>query len=117
MYQVELGQGFDYAKQRMAQVIRRDVMRDIGGDLQRIQQVNTHYSQIHFKHILLPIWVSAFRFKDKAYRFVINGRSGEVQGERPYSFWKIVAILLIGMIIIGAAVFAGLHFQDAQISY
>ncbi len=117
MYQVELGQGFDHARKRMAQVIRRDVMHDIGGDLQRVHQVDTHYSQIRFKHILLPIWVSAFRFKNKAYRFVINGRSGEVQGERPYSPWKIAAAIFIGLLILGSAIFTWLQFQGSQINY
>lgn len=117
MYQVELDQGFDYARKRMAQVIRQDVMHDIGGDLQRIRQLDTRYGEIHFKHILLPIWVSAFRFKNKAYRFVINGRSGEVQGERPYSPWKIALTLFISMLIIGAAIFIGAQFQEANISY
>lgn len=117
MYQVELDQGFDYARKRMAQVIRQDVRGDIGGDLQRIRQVDTHYSQIHFKHILLPIWLSAFHFKNKAYRFVINGRSGEVQGERPYSFWKIAATILIVTLLVGIAIFVGLQFQEMQISF
>jgi LSD1 subclass zinc finger protein len=117
MYQVELSQSFDYAKKRMAEVIRQDVIRDMGGDLQRIRQLNTHYSQVHFKHILLPIWVSAFRFKHKAYRFVINGRSGEVQGERPYSLWKIAAAVCIGLLLIGAAVLAWSIFQESQINY
>lgn len=111
MYQVELSQGFDYARERMAQVIRGDVMRHIGGDLQRIYQLDTRYSQIHFKHILLPVWVSAFRFKNKAYRFVINARSGEVQGERPYSAWKITLAILVGLLILGAALYTGLLFQ------
>jgi hypothetical protein len=46
---------------------------------------------------LLPIWSAAFRFKEQAYRFVINGRTGKVQGERPYSIWKISFAVLIGL--------------------
>jgi hypothetical protein len=117
MYQVELNQGFDYARERMAQVIRTDVKRDIGGDLQRIRHLDTRYRQIRFKHILLPIWMSVFRFKNKAYRFVINGRSGEVQGERPYSPWKIAAAIFIGLLILGSAIFTWLQFQGSQINY
>jgi hypothetical protein len=46
---------------------------------------------------LLPIWLAAFRFKELAYRFVINGRTDKVQGERPYSIWKIGFAVLIGL--------------------
>jgi predicted RNA-binding Zn-ribbon protein involved in translation (DUF1610 family) len=116
MYQVDLAQGFDYAREFMARVIREDIVRDIGGDQQRIHQVDTRYGDILFKHILLPIWVSAFRFKDKTYRFVVNGRSGEVQGERPYSPWKIAVAILV-VISMVAAIMALLNLQGTPVSY
>lgn len=105
MYQVNLDQGFERAREIMAVTIRRDIERDIGGDHQRIHAADTRYDAIRFKHILLPVWMSAFRFRAKTYRFVINGRTGEVQGERPYSPWKIAfAILLAAALLGGGAV-------------
>ena len=76
MYQVELDQGFERAREIMAVTIRRDIERDIGGDHQRIHAADTRYDDIRFKHILLPVWMSAFRFRAKTYRFVINGLRG-----------------------------------------
>ncbi len=98
-YQVDLKGGFDKAKGIMDGTIRDLVRRDIGGDHQRIWTLNTSYSAITFKHILLPIWISAYKYNNKVYRFMINGRTGEVQGERPYSVIKIVftAVLVIGL--------------------
>ena len=101
MYQVELDQGFERAREIMAVTIRRDIERDIGGDHQRIHAADTRYDDIRFKHILLPVWMSAFRFRAKTYRFVINGRSGEVQGERPYSPWKIAFAILLAAALLG----------------
>jgi hypothetical protein len=85
----------------MAPVIRRDIERDIGGDRQRIHAVETRYADIRFKHILLPVWISAFRFRDRVYRFLVNGRTGEVQGERPYSAWKIAFAVLLAAVLAG----------------
>lgn len=101
MYQVPLDQGFERAQEIMANVIRGDIARDIGGDHQRILAADTRYGEIRFKHILLPVWMSAFRFRDKIYRFVVNGRTGEVQGERPYSRWKIAFAILLAFALIG----------------
>ncbi len=101
MYQVTLEQGFEHAREIMALTIRRDIERDIGGDHQRIRATDTHYGEVSFKHILLPIWMSAFRFRDKIYRFVVNGRTGEVQGERPYSPWKIALAILLAALVAG----------------
>ncbi|HRA24683.1 MAG TPA: hypothetical protein PLK52_14030, partial [Usitatibacteraceae bacterium] len=74
--------------------------RDIGGDQQRIHSVSTRYSGVKFKHVLLPVWISAYRYRDKAYRFLINGQTGEVSGESPKSWWKIAAIALGALILL-----------------
>lgn len=101
MYQIDLDQGFGQAREIMALTIRSDIANDIGGDHQRIHAVDTRYGDISFKHILLPVWMSAFRFRSKIYRFVINARTGEVQGERPYSPWKIAFAVLLGALVLG----------------
>lgn len=103
-YQVELKHGFENAKAKMEAHLRTMIKQQIGGDEQRIITLNTQHNNITFKHILLPIYLSAFRFKGKVYQFLVNGRTGEVQGERPYSGWKIalfiLAILAIAAIVI-----------------
>jgi DNA-directed RNA polymerase subunit RPC12/RpoP len=99
-YQVSLEQGFEEARQIMANEIRTAVRHDIGGDEQRIHSVDTRYSRITFKHILLPVWLSAYRFHDKVYRILINARTGEVQGERPYSAWKIASVIFAAFVVI-----------------
>lgn len=105
-YQVTLESGFEYAKYKMDPVIRDTVRRDIGGDEQRIHQCATQYSGITFKHLLLPIWISAYRYHEKIYRFLVNGRTGEVQGERPWSWIKITLAILAGALLAGGIYFA-----------
>jgi predicted RNA-binding Zn-ribbon protein involved in translation (DUF1610 family) len=100
-YSVGLQQGFELAKNIMAGKIDHAICRDIGGDEQRIHSKNSTYSNITFKHILLPIWTSAYRYKGKVYRFLINARTGEVQGERPWSWVKIGFAILATAIVIG----------------
>jgi predicted RNA-binding Zn-ribbon protein involved in translation (DUF1610 family) len=99
-YQVDLADGFDLARQVMDNQIYQDICTDIGGDHQRIHQVNTRHSGTTYKHCLLPVWSAAFRYKNESYRFVINGRTGKVQGERPYSIWKIVFASLTALALI-----------------
>lgn len=119
-YQVDLDEGFDRAKQLMDRVIYEDIAFDIGGDHQRIQQVNTRHSDKTYKHCLLPIWSAAFRYREKSYRFIVNGRTGQVQGERPYSYWKIALTAAFGVLTVLLAIFfldrSGL-LQDMQLLY
>lgn len=104
-YQLGLEDGYSTAQNKMERVIRDDIRRDIGGDHQKIDQMDPHFSDITFKHILLPIWLNAYKYNQKTYRFMVNGRTGEVQGERPYSWIKIALAILVALIIIGAIVY------------
>ncbi|MFG5380712.1 primosomal protein N' (replication factor Y) - superfamily II helicase [Yoonia sp. R2-816] len=98
-YQVELTDGFTEARAYMDRMILRDVKYDIGGDDQRVSDVDTAISDVTFKHILLPVWLAAYKYRGRTYRFVVNGRTGRVQGERPYSAWKIAIAVVIGTIL------------------
>jgi hypothetical protein len=96
---VTLREGFPVARQSIDEAVRALIRRDIGGDQQRIHSVSTRYSDVKFKHVLLPVWISAYRYRDKAYRFLINGQTGEVSGESPKSWWKI-AFLVLGILAV-----------------
>ena len=102
-YRIDLAEGFEKAKVIMDKTIRDAIKRDIGGDHQQITSVNTSFDNITFKHILLPIWLSAYRYNGKVYRFMVNGRTGEVQGERPWSIAKIALAAAGGIaLLVGA---------------
>ncbi|HSW40032.1 MAG TPA: hypothetical protein VLL97_11125, partial [Acidobacteriota bacterium] len=104
-YQISLSEGFETAKALMAGAVNNSIRQHIGGDEQRIHNARTEYRSIRFKHILLPVWLSAYRFRERIYRILINARTGEIQGERPYSAWKIAGAVLFGLIIAGIIIF------------
>ena len=95
-YTVPVEEGYGEARAIMNAVIEQDVRRDIGGDQQRIGQMETEVGALTFKHVLLPVWLAAYRYRGKSFRFVVNGRTGAVQGERPYSAVKIALAIAPG---------------------
>jgi hypothetical protein len=101
-YKIGLEEGFSISKEKMDGPIREKIRRDIGGDEQQITSVNTTYSEVKFKHLLLPLWISSYRYNDKIYRFVINARTGEVNGDRPWSWIKITLATIAGLAVAGA---------------
>ncbi|MGR3433552.1 MAG: primosomal protein N' (replication factor Y) - superfamily II helicase [Shimia sp.] len=100
-YGVELAEGFEAGKEIMDRQIERDVRFDIGGDHQRITSLKTEVSDVTFKHVLLPVWLAAYKYRGETYRFVVNGQSGSVQGERPWSWWKIAIAVILGALVAG----------------
>lgn len=93
-YQIGLKEGFPIARQTIDAQVANNIRGDIGGDQQRIRDVKTRYSRVTFKHVMLPVWISAYRYRDKVYRFLINGQTGDVSGESPKSWWKIAALVM-----------------------
>lgn len=73
----------------------------------RVSSVNfsTIYSNITYKYILLPAWISSFKYKDKIYQFAVNGQTGKVGGKAPVSAFRVILAILLG---IGACV--GLYY-------
>ena len=110
-YRVGLEDGLTEARARMDAVIARDIRMDIGGDQQRIHQARTRMSDVTFKHVLLPVWVAAYKYGGKSFRFVVNGQTGRVRGERPYSAWKIAGAVIAALI---AALVLGYVFAAMQ---
>ena len=103
-YTIGLRDGFETGKTLMRRVIEADVRRDIGGDVQQITSLDTDYSDETFKHVLLPVWMAAYKYGGKSYRFMVNGQTGKVQGQRPYSAWKIAFAVLLALIVVGGFV-------------
>ena len=86
----------------MDRQIRRDIKFDIGGDRQKIDRIETQISQVTYKHVLVPLWLAAYKYRGKSYRFVVNGQTGEVQGERPWSALKLFFAFLAAVIVAAA---------------
>lgn len=99
-YQVELEEGFATARQLMQPRIQAAVCRDIGGDEQRVHSIDTRYRDTAFRHVLLPIWIGAYHFNGKVFQVMVNARTGEVQGDRPYSTAKIALAILAAVVLI-----------------
>jgi LSD1 subclass zinc finger protein len=105
-YSVDVKNGYVEAKDAMQPRILSAIRNDIGGDAQMIQYTSTTYHDPTFKHILLPVWLSAYRYNKKVFQFMVNAQSGEVQGERPVSAVKIIFAVIA--FIIAALLFYSL---------
>ncbi|MGL4875749.1 MAG: hypothetical protein ACRC30_13980 [Clostridium sp.] len=93
---------FELAKKEMEDKIDDEARHKIlkKYDEASVDSINVRYSDCKFKHILLPVWTASYDYKGKKYRYVINGETGKISGEIPYSMAKIIfLIILIGIAI------------------
>ncbi|UCE74174.1 MAG: hypothetical protein JSV56_00335 [Methanomassiliicoccales archaeon] len=94
-YAIDLRQGWGIAKENVMSKERAKCAAEVPGDTHRFLRVNTSFGNITYKHILLPIWVASYHYKNKTYHFLINGQTGEVQGYAPISWIKVGAVVAI----------------------
>ena len=99
-YQVELGDGFGVGKSIMERAIQDEIRRDIGGDEQQISESETRYGSLTFKHVLMPVWMGAYRFEGRVFQMMVNAQTGEVNGERPYSKGKVFLLILVILLLL-----------------
>jgi predicted RNA-binding Zn-ribbon protein involved in translation (DUF1610 family) len=103
-YTVPAEEGLAEARALMEDALRADARRQIGGDQQRVDRLDARFDRVGFKHVLLPMWLAAYRYGGKSYRFAVNGRTGAVRGDRPWSVGKI-ALAIVAAIVL-ALIFA-----------
>lgn len=99
-YQVNLQEAFSEAKSLVEEDQRKLAGYSIGGSEQRVYHLNTTVSDITFKHILLPLYVSYYTYKNKHYSFYINGVNGKIVGQYPLSKWRLVVTHILAIIIL-----------------
>ncbi|WP_047247060.1 hypothetical protein [Maribacter thermophilus] len=106
-YTVSLKEGHRQSFQKAKNIAYDWIRKDIGGDTQRITNADIKLTDETFKHVLLPVYISSYRYDGKEFNFYINGQTGAVSGSRPYSFWKIFFLILFIIVVIGViAIFA-----------
>ncbi|MFI5298656.1 MAG: zinc ribbon domain-containing protein [Polyangiales bacterium] len=110
-YAIDLTAAHATGRQKMATEQERRCGRDVPGDTHRNLNVNNQFSKETFKHVLLPIWIAAYRYDGKVFRFLVNGQTGEVVGKAPWSFWKIFFFTLFCLAIVGTGLYLYNQFK------
>ena len=114
VYDIEVDAGYHIADRQMDQKIHRMCSSQLGGDTQRGLRVSTQKSRQTFKHIILPIWISSYRYKNKVFRFLINGQTGKVYGKKPLSVGKIALAVIAGLLI-AAGIYIAADWKNVQV--
>lgn len=106
IYKIKADTAFESAKKIM-EAQMRDLAREkilSQYDTARVQSIDTTYSGVTYKHMLLPMWSSAYGYKSRTYSYLVNGETGKVSGQRPYSPAKIASAVICGIIALILAV-------------
>ncbi|MEL7124849.1 MAG: hypothetical protein AAGK30_01400 [Pseudomonadota bacterium] len=70
-------------------LLRNRIKRHVGKSGVHNIRYHTHTSGIHYRRILLPVWILHYSYEGRAKKVVVCGIDGRAYGERPFSSWKL----------------------------
>jgi hypothetical protein len=111
-YQIELNEAWKMAQEIIADRLRAACAREVPGDTHRNLRVQSQFQDTTYKHVLLPVWIASYRYRNRVFSFMVNGQTGKVKGEAPISAWKVVLTVLIVLALLAAIYGAMLLFGE-----
>ena len=102
------------AQEEMSRVQQGRCSQDVPGDTHRSLSVRNQFSHVTFKHVLLPIWIAAYRYRGQPYQFLVNGQTGEVVGKAPWSVWKISLAVIAAVLVIATISYLYYQYEESR---
>ena len=101
IYQIPLADASIVAREKIASGVRLKVEREaLGGDAHRSLRTSLPKIGIdQFQHVLLPVWVCSYQYGGKVYYVLVNGQTGEVEGEAPTAWGAVALLALLGVAV------------------
>ncbi len=106
-YSVGLKTGWERAKVSISALLKSNIISEVkrehNADRAEISKMITDYADIKYKYLLVPVWLSSFKYKEKVYNFMVNGETGKTSGKIPISPFR-VALVVLGILAIIALI-------------
>ncbi len=96
---------WDECKELMRIEIEGRILARYDYDVKQYMHIDTVYNHPLYKYILVPLYVGNYRYRNKVFNFFINGSNGKISGSRPKSFWKILFVTILGLIVAGLIIY------------
>lgn len=103
-YSIGIKEAWEMAKENIKYKIKGNIENKIrkekDADHVRNLKVDSRFSKLTYKYLLLPVWLSSYKYKEKIYQFMVNGQTGKVSGKTPLSIPKIIITALAAIAVI-----------------
>lgn len=104
-YSVAAAEALEQCQREFYRREQGNVAAFLPGDTHANLRVQTSFRGITSDLCLLPVHLLTYRYGGKAYRFLVNGQTGRVVGERPISWKRVLVFVALAM---GVTVLAAL---------
>lgn len=100
-YSISREEAWQICEREFAQREQQGTAAFLPGDTYRDLVVDTKFSHVNSDLCLLPVYLLSYRYQNRLYRFLVNGQTGRVSGDKPVSWWRIgLAVGLVALAIL-----------------
>jgi DNA-directed RNA polymerase subunit RPC12/RpoP len=99
-YSIQRDSALDICQREFDRREQSNIATFMPGDTHRDLQVRTRYSKVNSDLCLLPVYVLSYRYRNKLYRFLVNGQTGKCAGDKPVSGAKIALAVGGGLLLV-----------------
>lgn len=82
-------------ERELYQLAEQDVLRHF--DAVRDVHIRPEYRRETYKHLILPVYATAYNYRGKQYTVLVNGQTGAIKGGYPKSVMKIALLAAAGV--------------------
>jgi hypothetical protein len=107
-YSIDRESALQLCQQEYYEQERRNIRAFLPGDTASNLEVQTRFRNISSDLCLLPVYVLSYRYHDRLFRFLVNGQTGRVAGDKPISWQRIAIAVGIGAAVIALLVLLGM---------
>ena len=104
-YRTGIDECFKKAQDIVYNVVRKAIIDRYHADRVDYLDINTDYNDKKYKYVQLPMWVCAYRYKEKSFNFFVNGQSGKTHGNYPKSPIRVSIAVFLGLLLLAGIIF------------
>ncbi len=105
-YSIERDDALTLCQQEFRRMEQDAVAGFLPGDTHAHLDVQTQFSHVGSDLILLPIYILSYRYRDRVYRYLLNGQTGKDSGDKPVSWWRIGLTAVVAVALVAAVAIA-----------
>lgn len=112
-YDVPLEKAWESGRDQMREQTRQACIAQASTSKVRNFSMQLDFADETWRYVLLPVYLTTYRYENQTYQVMINGQTGSIEGQRPVDWqkiWLVIALLLAPGLCLGLAALVMLPF-------